>query len=764
MKNWMLFLALLISTNRLIACSWWPMGEEIRFSLFSSHLAEGDDISPLFYSAHLFNTYEVDEYNGPMENLTEWYNYFGGEFTIDEIDQVIYRYNYPKYSWGSTEKSKIDLSKNRLMIHLKNGKNPEAAEYLKFAIQLEEYLQRDVWGDKDINYDEVEKSLGYAAKKMEQVKDEYIKLRYAYQLVVMSYYLHKPDKVAYCYKEHVVTSPVNSVLKSWSQFYYAASLASMDEKFYEWSRVFDESKSKCKFIYQHYPSDKSEVEGALNLCKNDAEKGAILSILAFKNPGRAQKQIKEIAALNPNDELMDILLIREINKMEDWYFTDRYTGYGTAIGNWWSDEGLFDFIKEKNFQSDKAYLKDFKSMCEGIVKKQEISNKGLWYTSIAYMAYMLDDEKETDKYLKLADKFADREEVKGQLAVIELLHLVKHENEWSEKFQKKLMTGVKVVETFREHVYRYDRFHSQLMLAVSRKYLEEENLTLAALFETKVKSSDVYETYSGWEPSNSGYQAFDLLNENASSADMDEFFTWWNKSDKTDLEKWLFSDMGKWKWRMTDLWATAYFREDNLEKALEIYETIPDSVWHIGNSELHYFYDYELTNDPFETNLYGRSYDSNWGRTYTKPEFVTEIIRLRDLLENSDKDKAYNALLLGNAYYNMSYHGNSYYYTEYSWSSYESDDYPRDQSYYYTSERALKYYKLAEELAPNEAYAAFCHRMQLKCKRDSYYKLDSWSEKVEKDWKLFANKYPNHVKKLLNCDHFEFYSNAWKQG
>src|SRR5690606_8618439 len=100
----------------------------------------------------------------------------------------------------------------------------------------------------------------------------------------------------------------------------------------------------------------------------------------------------------------------------------------------------------------------------------------------------------------------------------------------------------------------------------------------------------IYELYSTWEPENSGYQAFNLLNENAASDDLDAFFKLWNDPKKTPLEKWLFADMEKWKWRMTDLWATQYLREDNLEKALEIYNTIPDSVWHVDYGELHYYY------------------------------------------------------------------------------------------------------------------------------------------------------------------------------
>lgn len=762
----MLFLALLISTNVSLACSWWPEGEYVRFSLFSSHLAEGDDASPLFYSAHLFNEYAVDEYNGPQENLNEWYAYFDGKFEIKDIDQVIYKYTYNYDRWYRPEQPEVDMSKNPLLIHFQEGNDEDVAEYLTFAVDLEDKLRVDPWDKKkEMDVEGVIQSMGFAKSKLKSVDDETLKLRYAYQMIVVGYYLLEYDVVDKYYKKYFENCEQETVIKSWAQFYWAGMQADRDVKLYNWSRVFDESKSKCKYIFQRFPDKRSEVSGVLKMCKNDREKAAVLSILAFKNPGRAMDQIKEIAHLNANDELLDILLIREINKMEDWYLTNYYTGYGMSLDSWWDDDGLFEFVKEKNFQSDKAYLKEFLELTKNIVKNRGVENKGLWYTSIAYMAYMLDDKTETDKYIKLAHKNADSKEIKGQLLVIDLLSLVKHENDWDVKFQSSIMKKEKEIRNYENEIYRYDRFHSQLMLAISRKYLAEGDLTLAALFETKVKQGDVYERYGGWySPGTSGYQAFDLLNENATAEDMDAFFNFWNKKNKTPLEQWLCEDLEKYKWRLTDLWGTAYFREDKLDEALAIYETIPDSVWHVDNWELHYYYDQELKNDPFESNLYGRGYGPNWGKTYTKPEFVKEILRLKSKLDKKDKDASYTALLLGNAYYNMTANGNSYYYTEYGWSSWIKDDYPRDQSYYYNSERALKYYELAEELAPNKKYAAYCHRMKLKCLRDGYYGLETWKDKYEQDWKNFMAKYPNHAPKLKNCDHLMYYTDAWKNG
>jgi len=485
--------------------------------------------------------------------------------------------------------------------------------------------------------------------------------------------------------------------------------------------------------------------------------------VAFKNPARAKDQIVEIAELNPNSELLDLLLIREINKIEDWYFTDRYTSYGTGITSECYECEQFKFIDEKNFLSDKKYLKKFMLEVEDIVAKPGIENRGLWFTSLAYMAYMLDDNEATKKYGRLGTTHAKSDEIDGQLEVINLMNDVKHSQSWDLNFQTILMDQIKEIDLYKNDIYRYDHFRGQMMLAISRKFLDEGNVVIAALFESKV-SGNVIEPYMSWWDQR-GYQAFDLLNENATSKDLDELFDLWDKKDKTELEEFLFSDMEPFRWRITDLWATQYLREDKLNQANLIYNMIPDSVWQVHNSDLHYYYAQELDADPFESSFYGSSYWQISKDRYTKPEFVKEIIRLKKLIKGPVKDKAYYALLLGNAYYNMTHSGNSYYYTEYSWSSYGNDDFKRNNDYYYNAERAKEYYELAESVAPNKEFAAFCHRMQIKCIQTSYYDYEDYKKKkslVEKEWEVFAQLYPEHSKFLTNCDKFEYYSNAWQ--
>jgi len=755
MKNWMLYILFLSSPLVSRSCGWWPNGEQLRFSLFSSHLADVPDSSPLFYSTHYFNGYAVDAYSGPTENLNEWYNYFGQTVERSEIDQLIYSYPIGKPAVG--------IEQNGLMIHFKTGKHLEASDYIIFAKTVEQAILWDRWSKKGIDVDKVEGLIVYGENKMNQTSDQYLKLRYAYQLVVMSYYLNEADQASHYHNTYVMTSSQKSVIKSWSAFYIANNTSGHINRLYELSKIFNNCKSKSKFIYNKFSKDQKEYDAVLNLCQNDEEKAVVLSIQAFKNPGKALNQIKRIVDLDPSSELIDLLLIREINKMEDWYYSDYYSTYGSGIGQHCWECEAFKFIEEKNFNTNKTYLKDVLNYAKSVTVSEQKINRPLWFTSMSYMSNMLDDEKSTLKYSNLAKGNNPNSKIKGQLFMIDLLALVKYNDEWNEEFQTELMNHLIEVDDYKEEVYRYDRFKSELMMTISRRYLEKGEVVLAALFESKVKGTDIVERHNYWDRT-PGYQAFDLLNENADSEDLDELFALWNKENKTVLEKFLLADLKPFKWRLTDLWATQYFREDKLAKALEIYETIPDSVWQVHNHDLHYYYKNELENDPFETNIYGRFYNEPSENTFTKPEFVKEILRLKKLIKDDDKDKARHAFLLGNAYYNMTVNGNSYYYTEYSWGGYR-DEMNRNQTNYNYPHRALEFYKLAESFAPNKAYGAMCHRMQLKCMYEIAHENMEWKEaekQNEKDWNAFLTKYPNHAPKLFNCDHILYYTSAWK--
>ncbi|NOQ74527.1 MAG: hypothetical protein GQ574_21125 [Crocinitomix sp.] len=756
---------LLLSSQSQIAnaCSYYPYGEDIRFSLFSPNISDEMDLEALFYSATYLNQYSFDQLRGPNENIDEWYSYLDGAFEKVVIDELIYKSSYNKPS--------PKLNANQFYNFLKKEENVALKEYLLFAKKIEHLLYTDYWDTKtaeDIANSKI--ALEIAVNQSQAAKTEWLKLRYAYQGVVLAYYLKADKRVISIYDNEIAPLKSESIIAKWSLFYKANNIDDKYERYRLWAIIFEKSRTKNEYIFKRFPTGEAEVAEILEHCQSNEEKAAVYGILAFKNPARAYDQIVKMVDLNPKTSLLNLLLVREINKMEDWYYTDRYTGYGRAVQSYWygsEDDIRFKFIDEKNFEADKKYLTKIKRWATNISTEKTTTNKGLWFTSLAYMSFMLDDAAGVNFYSNKANKYDSDKVIKAELKTIELLSFVKFNPVVDTDYQDELYEKLDEIKLYKNELYNYDRFRGQIMMAISRKYLEHNNVVMAALFETKVDGG-TQELYQDWDSQT--YQAFNLLNQNAQSSDMDAFFELWNKKEKTNLETYLLDGLEPFEWRFTDLWGTTYLREDNLEMALKIYETIPDSVWQVTNHDYHYYYQQELNANPFETRFSSSAMSEDRTSSYTKPEFVRKLIDIKKEAETNTKDRAYNYMLLGNAYYNMTYNGNSWYYTEYAWSTSDGNQYyavnhryrnSGQNTNYVTGDRAKKYYKLAEETSKNPEFSAFCYRLQFKCLtlRTSFaqekHALSKYKER-------FIDKYPKFVIDLNGCDRFGYYFSKWK--
>ena len=749
MKKLILSITLLSNITLSFSCGWWPSGEEIRFSLFSSELAGQDELSPLFYSNQYFNNYGAKDFNGPKENIVEWEHYFYNKFSSQTIDHVIYSMqldgNYKNYL------------NNPLFKYLAEGNQPEVSEYILFAKKVELLLDIDPWNRNNYNAEQLKIAQSIALKHAENSTNYRLKNRFAYQYITISYYLNDTQNVKYGFNYFFKNSN-ETVLKYWAMLYYANVQDSNINRLYLLSKVFTHSKSKCKYIYTHFSKNDSIINLVLQKCKTDKERAGVLSIQAFQNPGRTLKQIKEISSLDPELDLLDILLIREVNKLENWYLTYRYTSYlnPTYYSNTHFNNNQ---IRVKKLESDKKYLIQFIKTCIRIEKKENTRHKALWNTSIAYLYYMIGNQKQSEIYLKMALNHYPSNEIKAQIELISLLNFTDKSNLTLPKKQNELMDLLNNLNFLKPQL------KDQIMLAISSNQILKGNIALGALLESK--NFNKVDKYDSWKSQKE--QVFNVLNNEGNSKNLDTFFEIWNKPNKSKLETYLLDSIQDYKWHYTDLWATQYFREDKLEKALEIYSTIPEEFWHRDSTEMSFYKIRELKSNPFSSNFYGLQRKENSKVRYTKPQFVQAIIDIKHKLKHNKNNKSYHALLLGNAYYNMTIHGNSPYYTEYysRYPSFEKDKKSkRIRDYFYTCTKAIKFYKLAEKYAPNRAYKAFCFRMVVKCiSQANHYSLYNTNNmEIKKSiWKKFKTKYPKHYNNLQGCDHFDFYSNAWKQ-
>ncbi|MBK7305864.1 MAG: hypothetical protein IPI88_01795 [Chitinophagaceae bacterium] len=59
----------------------------------------------------------------------------------------------------------------------------------------------------------------------------------------------------------------------------------------------------------------------LDMCKGDKERAAMLALFALSSSDNSLPDMKEIFRLNPASEELEVLVVREINKLEEKYLT-----------------------------------------------------------------------------------------------------------------------------------------------------------------------------------------------------------------------------------------------------------------------------------------------------------------------------------------------------------------------------------------------------------------------------------------------------------
>jgi hypothetical protein len=237
------------------------------------------------------------------------------------------------------------------------------------------------------------------------------------------------------------------------------------------------------------------------------------------------------------------------------------------------------------------------------------------------------------------------------------------------------------------------------------------------------------------------------------------------KKDPTAYEQFCASLSEK---KTEDLWAFQAIRDafgDNIDAAIRKMEKAGKEA------------DVVLAGNPFNGKIKGCHDCDHLAPQKIKYSKLAFLQKLKDLKENiAQGNEGYNnAVLLGNAFYNMSHYGNArYFYETAVLGSNHSSPFSIDSvfaSMLIDNSIAKKYYRLALEKAADDEQKAKCNYMIAKCDRNDWYNRHyynnreneyKYDDQVYMDWKVFDGlsqyshtKYYQEV--LKECGYFSTY-------
>lgn len=743
--------------------------DEVRFNIFKPDAFRQKGFEDFRYSNHLFTYAPVDGaaltdsigYILPDENNRLWKKYCKNKPSDEDIEEAVYQL--------SITDMESDTLKNSMIEYLKKTKNKPALDYLEFAKGCEEVNRflSDPWERDKGDYQAPlrQQLIAEALQNATKSKDE-IRLRYAFLAIRLAFYNNDAKTIDAVYKQYFQDRQKKNIIDYWALYFYTPFQPESANANFNAAQVFANAPDKrMNTVYQYKKS--IPVNTTLEFATNNQEKIAVWLIDAVRNPGKALINLQKIYELDRNASYLDFLLLREINKLEDWIYTPEYYLFTPSVPY----DSQYGDIKYstllKNVEKDRKYaqaLLSFVNTADSANNKK----KTLWRSSKAYLHLML---KEYDQALAICSSLQQTikpyEKSYQQIRMIEALALVGKQEKGKAIIPEKVKPLILQQQAQKNYPF---------IFAIAKELESKGNTTDAALMLTNVNKGDAWNEGNVYWKNSKGvensyvnfyWQYFGYVDAQYTAAELKNLMAdiRSNRNKADAFSSWKYASIkNESQSRLYDLLGTKYIRENNLEAALQAFKNVNDTIW----ASEQYPYKFYLAANPFYTNMYNE-HTPTYADTihFTKTTITSTLIDyLKKAADVKRNDRDYYYFLVANCYLNMTEYGNSWMMRRYYWSSAEREEGFSDDNEYYSCILAKKYYLEAKKLSRSKKFAALCLRMAGRC--EAYNLRHTYDDRYNtNEYKLFQrNRYYKDLKKQYpgyyddltsNCESFESY-------
>ncbi len=733
MKKFPLTFSFIILQITSFACGWGPYSGEDMAKLFLSNIGSTNDYYHFFYSLIRFNDLYYDANRYPQENLDEWNDYVGGNCKNQDIIKVIYKDDYEQTKWYKNilQEGYYRYYNNSFTTALLKKRNNDVFDYIIFAKKIEILLNSaDPWNDNSFDESALNILINEGYKQIRNPNDIFLAQRYTYQIIVMLRYLHRDKEAIDLYNQTFrhLQGNKTSILKYWALSY----VATCENRYYnkkisqlDFLSVLGNSSSKIYWAYRNL--DNKYLDSIQSEFSTEQTYYFLISQI-IHNPGYQINKLKKIAKINQNSILFNLLMIREVNKIEDGLLSKKYSTLQNP--------------NDSTYRVNSAYAKKFTIFTESLLHNFNSENKSIYYLILSHLYAIQDNNYKAKYWLKLAKPLLKTDEELIQYHIESALINIAEEND------EALFYNLNWLNLNESYNKKESKTWSFLIQAGFYHYHKSGNYTKAAIFFSFFDAP--YDEITGtW---NTFWSPFLYLDKFANEQQIKSFMAINEEVNKSNLYLLLTKYYKYDKNRFLDLLGTKNLRTGNLQTAYNYYKQVDSSFWR--NSD--YEYDIYLHKNPFEKFINDSllcSYTIDYQYT-NKAYFVKELINKKNnLTKTTGNTKARLAYEIGNAYFNMSYFGKSWYYDCYGKSVYGgSFEYTDFDTYvnsnYKTCSTAFKYYNIALSNVTDENLKKdILLSAQYAYKHVKYGVPDSWY--YQPDTTTYINPYLVKMKQIM---------------
>ncbi|HTB06449.1 MAG TPA: hypothetical protein VK806_05800 [Bacteroidia bacterium] len=685
-----------------------------------------------------FQNTNLDEWNGYFKNAVQQKDlfYILYKARLGEVDTLIFSIKKPGFPISNK------LQSNSVLKVADTHSSLDFLYYAGFAKRCEKYTTYTPgWYDDNKAANDPRKDKAGMAKladggirQIANASSDFVKQRYAFQVLRLYYMSADYDKCIQFYNDQkAVLEATGNTIKYRAMGYLAGAYFKSKQYAnanYLYSLVYDQCDSmKVSAYFSFHPQEQKDFEQTLALAKSPREKAVLWQMLGiYQDPFRALKEVYEI---DPKSDLLDLLLARTVNVVEEEFLP----------GN--------PFERSSASPDSVAYIKsaainpDIPTFLKMVADKKNTAKPYEWNLAAGYLSWAVGDNN-YQKYLDKAKSQAkDDKLVQEQIRLIELVAAIKQGKAGDKKFEEAVVPELKWLTAERHDTnFRKQDAYIWVMGALTVKYAANGDYIRPSLFSHYLDGNKVQN-----DALLKGVEAF-----------MD-------KKDKTPFDEFALSEFQYNRADIVEMQAVKLLYNYDFKGALAKMNEDPNA-----GKEACY-------GDPFKINI-NDCHDCDAAdkkkTAYTKLSFIQQVINLEAKAQGNPKDVAEVYFLLANAYYNMNYFGNNrvLYDTKatymgdagFDYREYSSTLKPGQVPNYMSCAKAESYYVKAMNASTDPEFKAKCCFMAAKCEQNAFfcnkppgYKGDFKSGKYFLMLKMGFSS-TQYYKEIINeCGYFKTY-------
>lgn len=687
-------------------------------------------------------------------NIEEWYNYFNGKFTKEELQSLVYS---KSEDWL---KGNISIAPENIALYKKISKtsNQFFKRYLILAKGTANLAsdRADAYGwyeGENLKFEDKSPWLEKAIALMEDAPNAFFRNRVGFQIVKLAHYKQDNALAISAFKKYLK-------LKKHSTYIYYRALEQVSGAYFNigeyniaaqnYIEVFHnlpDRRHSCALSLRYI--DWSQFINNPETLSKFKHKAVFHFFKAYYNNGDNLKEMKAIAEVNKNSPYLDVLLAREIDAIQSQIFAHDDNSY---------------YYEETDRNSTETFYMNLYEFSKQILEEKNLKSAEKWKLLAALTSLKLKNYEQAKHILNTEDwNVYDSERQRLQFTV-SFMSIVNNDRQAIEnaflalKNNKAINTHVPTVTAFFNHI--------------SAVY-EKENHILSIL--TALDYSNEYKKQKfSWEGIENGFAynyRFEVKYPLLEETTIRSFESFLNIKNHTTFETTILNRL-KLDPRdfINDLKGTYLLGNNDLKAALNVFKSVKatDQYWNedvrpelFASSIKEWMnVDFEAISDQFHLNFLDElnlepiekweTYDGDDDVKEAYKDNKIKLVKILMLLEelasaHSEKAASYY-YMLGNAWYNMSYRGwfiNNLYYV--------TNDYRNDFFTSYSDD-----YIDGEDDALNLADYYFNKALEAKGDEELMAKITFMLAKTNSCFDMKRNKTTRNYDLVL-CDSHEAY-------